>query len=128
MTTDNIPVFIHSRNNRDLPPTNGQITRLNFDSKDRSKNAIKTLGMWLAFDFASVFIPIAHFVLVPSLFITAFVLAMDKTREKSRNAGGTGECPACHQNFVIEKSKWDERYTDTCDHCHDDVEIKTHQT
>jgi ssDNA-binding Zn-finger/Zn-ribbon topoisomerase 1 len=128
MHTDTVSVSIHSRNNRELAQTSGEITRINWDKADRPKNAAKTLIMWLAACFACVFVPIAHFVLVPSLFITAFVLAIDKSREEKRNDGGKGECPKCHQQFVIEKSKWTDRLTDTCGKCHDDLEISIPQT
>jgi hypothetical protein len=125
MTTDLIPVVVHSRNNHELPETKGTITRINWQKTDRTKNAVKTFGMFIGFTFASVFVPIAHFILVPSLFITSFVLAMDKLREEHRSAGGSGECPKCHKTFTIEKTKWQERYTDTCQFCHDDLEILT---
>ena len=128
MFTDIVSVEINSRNDRELAPTEGKITRINWETADRPKNAAKTLGMWLAFCFASIFVPIAHFFLVPTLFITAFVLAIDKSREVKRNDGGTGECPKCHQSFVIEKSKWVDRMTDTCGNCHDDLEINIPQT
>jgi len=125
---DLVPVSIHSRNNRELPATLGSITRINWDKADRPKNAVKTLVMWLTACFASVFVPIAHFFLVPTLFITAWVLAIDKSREEKRNDGGSGECPACHKTFVIEKSKWTDRLTDTCGSCHDDLEVNIPQT
>jgi hypothetical protein len=123
MTTEPIAVTIHSRNNRDLPETRGNISRINWDAADRSKNAVKTVGIGLGATFACVFVPILHFVLVPALFIATFVVAIDKSREHQRNAGGVGECPKCHKEFVIEKSAWKERLTDTCGNCHDDIEI-----
>jgi hypothetical protein len=123
MIQENVPVTIHSRNNRELPSTNGSISKIIYDQKERYSNAIKTFGMWIAFTFASVFVPILHFILVPSLFITSFVLSIDKSREDKRNEGGAGECPTCHQTFTIEKSKWSERLVDTCEKCHDDLEI-----
>lgn len=122
-TRTQVEVTILSRNNRELAPTKGSLTEVTWDKKDQTKNAVKTLGMWLGFSFAAIFVPIAHYFLVPTLFITAFVLAMDKLSEAKRNEGGAGECPKCHQNFVIEKSKWAERLTDTCGSCHDDVEM-----
>ena len=124
MTLDSIPVSIYSRNNRELKETHGEITRINWDKTDRTKNAIKAFGMWLGLTFACIFVPILHFFLVPTLFITSFVLALEKLREEQRNAGGSGECPSCHKAFRIEKSKWQTRMTDTCDECHDDFEIK----
>jgi hypothetical protein len=118
------PVLITSRNNHDLLATPGTIVKVVFDQKDRTKNAVKMFWMLLAATFCAVFVPILHFVLVPSLFIATFVVTMSKYGEKSRNTGGHGECPKCHQTFVIEKSGYNDRLTDTCDHCHDDLEIK----
>jgi hypothetical protein len=118
-----IPALIHSRNNRDLPATQGSITRVTWDKPEQTKNALRTLGMWLGACFCSVFVPFAHWILVPSLFITAFVMAMDKLGEHMRSEGGSGECPKCHQSFVIEKGKWNTRLTDTCGNCHEDLEI-----
>jgi hypothetical protein len=123
MTFEKVPVSISSRNNRDLPKTPGAISRVTYDKKDISKNTVKTFGMWIALTFASVFIPILHFVLVPSLFITSFVLAIDKSRETKRNEGGQGECPKCHETFQIQKSKWSDRLVDVCGKCHDDLEV-----
>jgi hypothetical protein len=128
MELENIPVSVYSRNNRDLPATPGTISLVKYDKKDISKNTLKTFGMGIAFTFASVFIPILHFILVPSLFIASFVLAIDKSRETKRNQGGSGECPKCHKQFQIQKSKWTDRLVDVCGECHDDLEILIHDT
>ena len=122
-TRANIPAVIVSRNNRDLPSTAGSVTEVTWTRTDQTRNALRTLGMWIAFCFCSIFVPIAHYFLVPTLFITAFVLALDKLGEKNRSEGGSGICPKCHQEFVIEKSKWNMRLTDTCGSCHEDLEI-----
>ena len=118
-----VPVTIQSRNNRNLPHTAGEITRIDWEKADRPKNALKFLGRGLAATFAGAMVPLLHWILVPVLFISTFVFAMEKFREKSRSDGGTGECPKCHQTFKIEKSKWQERLTDTCGNCHDDLEL-----
>ena len=128
MTTDTVLVSIHSRNNRDLAATEGQLNRINWDAKDRTKNALKILFTLLGAAFACIFVPILHFILVPALFISAFVMAIDKFQETHRNAGGVGVCPKYHQTFEIVKSKWQERLTDTCGNCHDDLEILIPQT
>jgi hypothetical protein len=118
-----IPVTISSRNNRDLPPTAGTITQVEFDKKERTENALKMFGMLIAFTFGAVFIPIAHYILVPSLFIASFVFAMEKLGETRRSEGGSGECPKCHKSIRIVPSKYAERLTDTCAACMEDVEI-----
>ena len=118
-----VQVIIRSRNNRELPQTHGSVQRIDWETSDHPKNAAKFLGLGLAATFASAMIPLLHWVLVPVLFISTFVFSIEKFREKARNEGGQGECPKCHQNFVIEKSKWQDRITDTCGNCHDDLEV-----
>ncbi len=71
----------------------------------------------------SSLVPFWHYLLVPSFFITAWVMAMDKLNEPARSEGGDGECPQCHQPFKIEKSKWTPRITDTCGKCFNDLEV-----
>lgn len=80
--------------------------------------------MLIAFAFCAVFIPIAHYFLVPGLFIASFIFAMDKLNETTRSEGGSGECPKCHQPVQIVASKYSERLTDTCGACHEDVVIQ----
>lgn len=116
-------VEIHSRNNRDLPPSKGQIKIVEWSKQERLKNAIKTLGMYFAFTCFSVMIPVLHYVLVPTLFVVMFIMAMDKYTQQKYNEGGEGVCPGCSEKIILEKSKFKERLTDTCGKCHDDVEI-----
>ncbi len=122
-TRSEATMTIHSRDNRELPPTQGKIIRVIWDKAERTRNALRTLGTWLTFTFAAVFIPILHWVLVPTLFVASFVLALDKLNETMRSEGGTGECPKCHQTFKVQASKWATRVTNNCDHCHEDLEL-----
>ena len=122
-TRTEIKLLVQSRDHRDLPTTHASITKVVWDSPERTKNALRTLGMMLTFTFLSIFIPLLHFILVPTLFIASFVLAMDKFGEKVRNEGGTGECPKCHQTFKVQPSKWGTRITNVCDHCPEDLEM-----
>jgi len=114
---------IRSRNRRELPSTQGTLTRIDFDPKDRSRNAVKTTGILLALAAGAVLIPFWHFILAPAFFILAWVMGMEKFGEKSRRAGGTGECPGCQKEFKIGKSSWKDRMTDTCESCFEELEI-----
>jgi hypothetical protein len=116
-------VRILSRNQRDLPSTLGTLDQLNFDRQDRLKNAARTTLMWIAIAFGSALVPFWHYFLVPGFFMTAWVLGLEKMSEKSRNGGGTGECPQCKHSFRIEKSKWNDRMTDTCEKCFCELEL-----
>ena len=122
-TRTEIKLAVQSRDNRDLPTTQATITKVEFDKPERTKNALRTFGMMFAATFASVFIPILHFILVPTLFISSFVLAMAKMGEKVRSEGGTGECPKCHQPFKVQPSKWGVRITNCCDSCPEELEM-----
>lgn len=116
-------VVLTSRNNHDLPKTQGQITRVDFDKKERTENALKLFGILIGLTFAAIFVPLVHYVLVPGLFIASFVFAMDKLNETTRSEGGSAECPKCHGKVELVASKYNERMTDTCAACHEDVEI-----
>jgi len=122
-TRTEIKVSVQSRDNRELPSTESKIIKVEWDKPERTRNALRTFGLLITFTFASVFIPILHFVLVPTLFITSFVLAMDKMGEKMRSEGGKGECPKCHKEFNVQPSKWGVKITNNCDHCHEDLEM-----
>lgn len=123
-TRTEVKVPVYSRNNRDLAPTSATLKQVAWDKPDRTRNALRTLGIWLLACFVSVFIPILHWILVPALLVAAFVLAMDKFGETLRNEGGSGECPKCHGTFHIQASKWREKQTENCDQCHDDLELQ----
>jgi hypothetical protein len=122
-TRTEIKVSVQSRDNRELTATSATITKVEWDKTERTKNAFRTFGLLIAFTFASIFIPILHFVLVPTLFIASFVFGMDKYGEKVRSEGGTGECPKCHEQFKVQASKWGVKITNNCEHCHEDLEM-----
>jgi len=122
-TCNQITIPVASRDNRELPLTTATITQIQFNKKERTQIALKTFGVLMALAFATFFMPIFHFVLVPAFFLASFVFGMDKLEEKVRNSGGKGECPKCHQQFTVQGSKWVTRITNNCDHCHEDLEM-----
>ncbi len=119
----NITVTIRSRNNHELPPAQGKIKEAHWSKADRTQNALKTLGLGLGLTFGSALVPIAHYFLVPSIFIATLVLSLQKTKESVSLLGGEGNCPKCKKSFVIEKSQYQTRFTDVCSECRDDLEI-----
>ncbi len=118
-----IPMHVHSRNNRDLPSTPGTLDQFEWTMPERVKNAGRTFGLFIALTFAAIFVPIAHYILVPSLLITSFVLAIDKYQQAKSFEGGVGICPKCKAEMKIQKSKFKERLTDICASCGEDVEV-----
>ena len=61
----------------------------------RARRALGGFAGMLGAAVLSVFIPIAHFVLVPSLFIGAFVMGALRFRHKSLVVKAHGRCPDC---------------------------------
>jgi hypothetical protein len=122
-TCTEITIPVASRDNRELPMTIATITKIHFNKKERTQNALKTFGFLMTLAFVTIFVPILHFVLVPAFFLASFIFGMDKLGEKFRNAGGKGECPKCHEQFTVQGSKWVTRITNNCDHCHEDLEM-----
>jgi len=122
-TRTEIKISVQSRDNREIPNTSATVIKVEWDKTERTKNAARLFLIMIASTFVSIFIPILHFILVPSLFIASFVFALDKMSEKFRNEGGKGECPKCHQEFAVQPSKWGIRITNNCNHCHEDLEM-----
>ncbi len=72
-----------------------------FSSGDRMSRALKVLGLcWLAAGI-TLFIPLAHFVLVPGFLIAGPVLAMMKYKVDRENESVSVECPKCGKAVSI---------------------------
>ena len=75
---------------------------------DRLKRALlRLLGFWLAAGLA-VFIPIAHFVLVPGFLIAGPVLAYLTYQQKQARDHAEGQCPVCQAEVNIKLEAKDE--------------------
>lgn len=72
------------------------------DPGERSARALRTAGIFLGLAVLSVFIPIAHFVLVPSFLLAAGVFAFRRLRERASVVRLTGVCPRCRQERTFE--------------------------
>lgn len=91
-----------------------------FDQADRTKRALKFLGLsWLAAGVA-VFIPIAHFVLVPGLVFLGIYLAISTFKTSQAMESADGSCPNCNESVSIKLEakdalpKW--TYCPNCNH------------
>jgi len=61
----------------------------------RSGRVLGGLGMFWGLALASVFIPVAHFVLVPTFVVGGIVIAVKRAREDRRLILLRGACPRC---------------------------------
>lgn len=90
-----------------------------YEQSEALKRALKMAGLFLAAAAVTVFIPLAHFVLVPSFLIAAIVVPIGiyKIRQASEYAEGT--CPSCSEIIKIKLDAKDRlplwRYCPQCD-------------
>ena len=85
----------------------------------RMRRALAALGICWGAAIPCLFIPLAHFFLVPSLVTTGIVLAVLRSREDMRLLGVQGRCPRCgvEQDFPAGGRLRGERALD-CPRCH----------
>ena len=85
------------------PPTAASLLTVTFDRARRLRRALRgLLGFWGAM-VVSVFIPIAHFVLVPSFFVTGLYQFFRRLKVHEQVRGVHGACPDCgaEQDFEV---------------------------
>lgn len=87
------------------------------DPSERTRNALKWLGICWGLMLASVPIALAHFVLVPSFFLAGLIMAWIKYNESNQIQGTTLRCAACESELPLEAcpEKWPLELT--CPHC-----------
>ena len=99
-------------------PTAGTVTIQQFDRGERWGRALRGLGTWWGAALLSVFIPVAHFILVPSFL--GYGLWQFGTRLATRElvAAALGVCPDCglHQRLDL-ASQWRVPQPVTCSAC-----------
>jgi hypothetical protein len=64
-------------------------------SGQRVARTLAGLGMFWGLALGSVFIPVAHFVLVPTFVVAGIVMAVKRAREDRRLLRVRGACPRC---------------------------------
>lgn len=96
-----------------------------FDSSDRTLRAIKMLVMMWLMAGITLFIPLAHFVLVPGFLIAGPVMAWSRYKMERCSEQLTGTCPACRKPLVkkVEAKDYPPVWT-YCNECRDPLQIK----
>lgn len=86
----------------------GMLHYIAFTPTDRTKRAaIMWTGCWIAAGIA-VFIPLAHFFLVPAFLIAGPILFFQRSKQKDAKEKVTGTCPRCHQEIEIKLEATDQ--------------------
>jgi hypothetical protein len=100
-------------------PTRARATVVVQGTGRRVARALAGLGACWALALVSVFIPVAHFVLVPTFTVAGVVVTGLRLREDRRLVRVSGTCPRCgtEQEFEAGGRFEDDRTLD-CPHCH----------
>lgn len=109
---------------QDKPVAEGILNFKQFSSGDRTGKALTVLGLcWLAAGI-TLFIPIAHFVLVPGFLIAGPVLAMMKYKIDRANEDVQVQCPNCEKSVTIKLDPADTLPIYTyCSDCNESLQL-----
>jgi len=112
-----------------FPKVAAQVTVVRRSPADRMRRALLGLGSFWGIAILCVFIPIAHFVLVPSFLIIGIVVAVRRLREGASVEAVTGVCPRCGVERSFEAgSALRAESTVSCRECHNQLELRVEGT
>ena len=107
------------------PTTTGKATVRDRSPQNRAMRAAVALVALWAVAVACIFIPVAHFVLVPAFAMAGVVLAGFRLREGSSLMGAEGMCPRCQvQKTFPPSGRYADGGTVHCDGCGSLLEVK----
>jgi hypothetical protein len=82
------------------------------------------LGMFWALALAGLFIPVAHFILVPVFLAAGIVMAIKRSREDRRLAEVRGPCPRCGAQQVFKGGgRFENGRSLDCPKCHGNFQV-----
>ncbi len=100
-------------------PTAGTVTVQEFSRDERVRRALWGLGKWWGIALLSVFIPVAHFILVPSFLLYGVWQFAQRLGTTSLATTARGTCPDCHTEQALElATRWRVPQPVTCRNCH----------
>jgi hypothetical protein len=107
-------------------PASAAATVLHQGAGQRTKRALTGLGMFWGPATLAVFIPVGHFILVPTLLVGGIVFAAVRLRENDRLVAVRGSCPRCHaeQDFPA-GGRFRSGCTIDCPRCHTRLTLNT---
>ncbi len=99
-------------------PTRGTVTIREFTRAERWRRALRGIGTWWGLGVVSVFIPVAHFVLVPSCALYGAWQCVQRLSTSALATDARGTCPDCgrEQSFEL-AARWRAPQAVTCRSC-----------
>lgn len=104
--------------------TLGEVRVQRWSQRDRIVRAAKVWGACWALAVVAVFVPAAHFVLVPILLAAGPIAAYFAARTESSVLGGRAACPACGEVFIVAGGPENWPLQDVCGACRVQVVIE----
>jgi hypothetical protein len=99
-------------------PTAATVTVRLFDKPERVRRALKGLATFWAAAIGSIFIPVAHFVLVPSFALYGAYTFFDRLSAAQVVTAAEGTCPDCGRAQKLETGgRWQVPTEVACRHC-----------
>ena len=100
-------------------PTVATVEVLRLDPMDRARRALRHLGLCWGGAVVSVFIPVAHFFLVPGFFLAGIVFLVMDLRTPQLVQAARGTCPDCGADQPLDiVGRWRGSAEIACRHCH----------
>jgi hypothetical protein len=106
------------------PPTRATAVVVRQGPGRRAARALGALAAFWGGAAVAVFIPVAHFVLVPTLLVAGAVTAVLRLREDARLAAVRGVCPRCGTEQEFESGgRFRREQTLDCPRCHNHLRL-----
>ena len=98
--------------------TTATVTLESFDRPPRVRRALQGIATWWAAALGSVFIPVAHFVLVPSLALFGVYTFFERLGAAQVVVAAHGVCPDCGKEQTLDVSgRWTVPRDIACRYC-----------
>lgn len=99
-------------------PTPGTVAIQRFNREQRVRRALAGLGKWWGVAVLAVFIPVAHFVLVPSFLMYGAWQFFQRLGTVELASDARGTCPDCGTEQPLDLApRWRAPQPVTCRHC-----------
>jgi hypothetical protein len=107
-------------------PGSGRVIVVEFDRGARWRRALRALGQWWGVALLCVFIPVAHFALVPGFFLFAIYQFFQRLGTAAIGKGAQGTCPDCgvEQEFEL-AGRWRVPQLVSCRACRRGLRLTT---
>ena len=105
----------------------GKVQVQSWSPPERTRRALKTLGICWGAAIVSVMFPIVHFVAVPGFLLGGPIAAFFVWAEEAKILGGECACPSCSSPFQVTRGRPNWPLSDVCSKCHEAIRITPRQ-